>query len=142
MTHGRMKHCNTKSQSWRRPTFRNSKDPSLSERTIFEKHPILVKQRGYSANSKPWSGCKERWRGVRHSKESELVHAKKPKPLPPKGHEYLPPLRQKYGYCKRCARRSTPCEKCGHCYLCHPFKEMEEIAEYLYQQRTMTSYEV
>ncbi|MCI0564523.1 MAG: hypothetical protein MN733_39140 [Nitrososphaera sp.] len=74
------------------------------------------------------------------ARNSELIHEKKPRQLLPKGHEYLLPLRQAYGYCKRCARRSTPCLKCGYCYLCHPFKEMEEIAEHNYQQRTITGY--
>jgi hypothetical protein len=48
-------------------------------------------------------------------------------------HGYLKPLKESYGYCKRCARRSTPCLKCGYCYVCHPFKEMDEEAELLYQ---------
>ncbi|MEO9320046.1 MAG: hypothetical protein ABI361_05180 [Nitrososphaera sp.] len=54
-------------------------------------------------------------------------------------HEYLAPLKEAYGYCKKCARRSTPCLRCGYCYLCHPFKEYEEEAEISYHNR-ITSY--
>lgn len=56
-----------------------------------------------------------------------------------RAHEYLAPLKEAFGYCKKCARRSTPCLKCGYCYLCHPFKEYEEEAEISYQNR-ITSY--
>jgi hypothetical protein len=47
--------------------------------------------------------------------------------VPFSAHEYLKPLDNAAGYCKRCARRSVPCLKCSYCLLCHPYKEIEEF---------------
>jgi hypothetical protein len=72
-----------------------------------------------------------------------LIQNKRPKLILPKAHEYLRPSEQSYGYCKRCAKRSVACLKCGYCYLCHPFKEMQELADYYHhrQQNKITSYD-
>lgn len=58
------------------------------------------------------------------------------KPVLKRPHEHLAPLKDQYSYCKKCARRMTSvCLKCGYCYLCHPFKEADEEAEYLQQSK-------
>jgi hypothetical protein len=57
------------------------------------------------------------------------------RPVLKRPHEYLRPLKEQYSYCKKCARRMTTCIRCSYCYLCHPFKEAEEEAEYLRQSK-------
>ena len=43
-------------------------------------------------------------------------------------HEFLAPLKSKYGECKWCGKRSAHiCFRCGCCYSCHP--KMEEIEQ-------------
>lgn len=42
-------------------------------------------------------------------------------------HEFLSPLKQRYGECRWCGKRSAHiCTKCGYCYSCHPVAERIE----------------
>lgn len=42
-------------------------------------------------------------------------------------HEFLSPLKQKYGHCRWCDKRSPHiCLRCGYCYSCHPKVEAIE----------------
>lgn len=42
-------------------------------------------------------------------------------------HEFLSPLKLKYGHCQWCDKRSPHiCFRCGYCYSCHPKVESLE----------------
>ena len=42
-------------------------------------------------------------------------------------HQFLSPLKLKYGYCAWCNKRSPHiCLRCSYCYSCHPHMESVE----------------